>query len=238
MKRRHFLHGILAIGLGMVLNAHAALPVIDVYKSATCGCCSAWVEHLRANGFTVKAHDVPNPSDYREKFGIPQALGSCHTGMVEGYALEGHVPAREVKRLLAERPKAKGLSVPGMPLGSPGMEVEGQGNDAYDVMLVHANGSHSVYSHYDAQPAPSGNAKASDTKAAMADGEVRKVDMGAGKITIKHGPLANLGMPAMTMVFRAKDPAMLTQVKTGDKVRFAADKVSGAYTVMKIDVIK
>jgi hypothetical protein len=90
--------------------------------------------------------NVDNPSDYRERGGIPNALGSCHTAMVKGYAIEGHVPANEIKRLLAEKPKARGLAVPGMPLGSPGMEAGRK--DAYDVFLVHGNGRTSVYKHY------------------------------------------------------------------------------------------
>lgn len=154
MQRRTLLQGALAAMLLPSVAAHAAKaaknasPVIEVYKSATCGCCHEWVAHLQANGFTVKAHDVANPSDYREKFGIPNELGSCHTGIVAGYALEGHVPAQEIKRLLAERPKAKGLAVPGMPLGSPGME--GPRKDPYDVLLVQADGKHKVYKHYGA----------------------------------------------------------------------------------------
>lgn len=148
MKRRTLLQGALAVLLVPAASAQAALPVIDVYKSASCGCCQVWVDHLRANGFTVKTYDVANPTDYREKFGIPNELGSCHTGVVAGYALEGHVPAQEIKRLLAERPQAKGLAVPGMPLGSPGME--GPRKDPYDVLLVQANGRHKVYRHYGA----------------------------------------------------------------------------------------
>lgn len=148
MKRRTFLQAALAGTLGVHLGARAAGSVIDVYKSATCGCCEEWVKHLRQNGLTVNPRNVANPSDYREKFGIPQALGSCHTGMVDGYALEGHVPASEIKRLLAERPKAIGLAVPAMPLGSPGME--GARVDAYDVFLVQADGRRSVYRHYNA----------------------------------------------------------------------------------------
>lgn len=151
MQRRTLLQGALAAILlpsGAAYAAKATSRVIEVYKSATCGCCHEWVEHLRANGFTVKAYDVANPSDYREKFGIPNELGSCHTGIVAGYALEGHVPAQEIKRLLAERPKAKGLAVPGMPLGSPGME--GPRKAPYDVLLVQANGKHKVYKHYGA----------------------------------------------------------------------------------------
>jgi hypothetical protein len=146
MIRRILSRAFLAGALGIPLLASAAAPVIDVYKSAACGCCGEWVKHLKANGFAVKTHDVANPSDYREKAGIPNALGSCHTGMVQGYAIEGHVPASEIKRLLAEKPKAKGLAVPAMPLGSPGME--GPRKDPYDVLLVQANGRTSVYKHY------------------------------------------------------------------------------------------
>lgn len=240
MQRRHFLQGILAAGLGVVLNAHAksAPPVIEVYKSASCGCCTGWVDHLRANGFTVNAHNVPNPAQYREKFGMPQTLGSCHTGLVAGYALEGHVPAREVKRLLAERPQARGLAVPGMPIGSPGMEVEGQGSDAFDVVLVKADGSHSVYSHYDGKAAPAGKTAATGATADSAEGEVKTVNREAGTITIKHGRLPNLDMPPMTMEFHAKDKAMLNQVKAGDKVKFVAGRMGEEFSVDKIDVMR
>ncbi|MCC2974361.1 DUF411 domain-containing protein [Massilia sp. IC2-476] len=132
--------------LALPLAASAAQPVIEVYKAATCGCCKEWVKHLEANGFKVKAQDVENTSDYREKFGIPNEYGSCHTGRVNGYALEGHVPASEIKRLLSEKPKARGLAVPGMPMGSPGME--GPRKDAYDVLLVKDGGKTSVYKRY------------------------------------------------------------------------------------------
>ncbi len=126
--------------------AHAANPVIDVYKTSTCGCCKAWIEHLKDNGFTVRAHDVEAPEVMRAKFGIPAKYGSCHTGVVNGYAVEGHVPADAIKRLLKQKPKASGLAVPGMPMGSPGME--GDRKDAYDVMLVSKKGTASVYQHY------------------------------------------------------------------------------------------
>lgn len=145
--KRHLLFRTALIGvLTAHLGASAATSVVEVYKSESCGCCSEWVKHLQANGFTVKARNVANPSDYREKFGMPQELGSCHTGMVQGYALEGHVPAAEIKRLLAEKPSAKGLAVPAMPLGSPGME--GPRKDPYDVMLVKSDGRYVVYQHY------------------------------------------------------------------------------------------
>jgi hypothetical protein len=126
--------------------ASAAMPVIDVFKTETCGCCDAWVTHLKANGFTVKLNNVANPADYRQKFGIPDGLGSCHTAKIAGYAIEGHVPAREIKRLLASGVKARGLAVPAMPLGSPGMEAAR--SEPYDVLLVQPNGRTTIYKHY------------------------------------------------------------------------------------------
>jgi len=137
---------LLAAMLAMPALAMAATPIINVYKSATCGCCEAWVKHLRDNGFKVEAHNVANPSDTREKMGMPDRMGSCHTAVVDGYAIEGHVPAADIKRLLASKPKATGLAAPGMPLGSPGME--GPRKDAYDVYLVLPDGSSRVYQHY------------------------------------------------------------------------------------------
>ena len=146
MIRKTLLRGVCAAMLGVPLLALAAAPVIDVYKSASCGCCTAWIEHLEANGFTVRAKNVEMPAQYRKLAGIPDALGSCHTGLVNGYAIEGHVPASEIKQLLREKPKARGLAVPAMPMGSPGME--GPRKDAYDVLLVKNNGSTTVYKHY------------------------------------------------------------------------------------------
>jgi hypothetical protein len=105
------------------------------------------MDHLRANGFRVKPQNVSDNGPYRARYGIPDHLGGCHTAVIEGYAIEGHVPAREIKRLLAERPKARGLVVPGMPTGSPGMEQGGR-IDPYDVLIVHADGRTSVYASY------------------------------------------------------------------------------------------
>ena len=146
MRPSLFPKTLLSAALSLPLLAGAAEPLIKVYKTSTCGCCKAWVLHLSAAGFKVEATDVPDPSVYRKKGGIPDQLGSCHTGMVGKYALEGHVPASEIKRLLKEKPAAKGLAVPAMPMGSPGME--GPRKDAYDVLLVKANGKSSVYRHY------------------------------------------------------------------------------------------
>lgn len=147
MKHRIFSQAILVGALALPLLASAAGPVVEVYKSAYCGCCTGWVDHMKANGFDVKVKNVESPSDYREKFGIPQELGSCHTAKVQGYAIEGHVPAADIKRLLTEKPKAVGLAVPSMPMGSPGME--GPRKDPYDVFLVQGKDQKSVYQHYD-----------------------------------------------------------------------------------------
>jgi hypothetical protein len=130
--------------------ARAATPErvkVEVWKSPSCGCCKEWVKHLQAHGFEVLAHDVDGPADVRARLGMPDQFGSCHTARVGGYLLEGHVPAREVRRLLAERPKAIGLAVPAMPVGSPGMEV-GNRKDPYDVLLVTADGRASVFQSY------------------------------------------------------------------------------------------
>ncbi len=131
------------------LAASAAAPMVEIWKDPNCGCCQDWVRHLEANGFATRVHDAGN-SAARTRLGIPAALGSCHTGLVGGYALEGHVPAREVHRLLREKPKAIGLAVPGMPVGSPGMDGAAYGGrrDPYDVLLVLADGGSRVYQGY------------------------------------------------------------------------------------------
>lgn len=132
--------------------AIAALPTptrVEVWKGPSCGCCSDWIEHLQANGFAVVSHDDGN-TDARARLGMPLALGSCHTALVEGYVIEGHVPAREIRRLLRERARAVGLAVPGMPQGSPGMDgplTRGR-HDPFDVLLVTRDGRHSVYQAY------------------------------------------------------------------------------------------
>ena len=145
MKRRTLIASALAAAT-LPLQAQTT-RLVEVWKDPDCGCCKEWVKHLQANGFQVIAHDVDGPADMRAKLGMPDAYGSCHTARVQGYLLEGHVPAREVKRLLAERPQAIGLAVPAMPVGSPGMEV-GNRQDPYDVLLVTANGRASVYQSY------------------------------------------------------------------------------------------
>jgi hypothetical protein len=147
--RRNLLVALLAAPLAPLLRARAADPVIEVWTGPSCSCCHEWLKHLEANGFGVQAHDGGN-SEARTRLGMPINFGSCHTGQVEGYALEGHVPAREIRRLLAERPDAIGLSVPSMPRGSPGMDgpVYGGVRDPYDVLLVGRDGSASVFQSY------------------------------------------------------------------------------------------
>ncbi len=122
---------------------------ITVWKDPDCGCCKDWVTHLQENGFEVKVNDSGNAAA-RTRLGVPAKLGSCHTALVGGYAIEGHVPAREIQRLLKERPKAVGLAVPGMPVGSPGMDapVYGGRKDPYDVLLINRDGSTRVYQSY------------------------------------------------------------------------------------------
>jgi len=130
-------------------SAHVALAAetnkVEVYKSPSCGCCSQWVEHMQKNGFVVEIHNVRNVTPFRERFGVPESVASCHTAVVGGYAIEGHVPAADVKRLLREKPKATGIAVPGMAVGSPGME-QGSGKDPYNVVLFNATGRNTVYS--------------------------------------------------------------------------------------------
>lgn len=130
-------------------GASAETPSIHVEKSPSCGCCIAWVEHLDENGFDVTTRNLSNGALAQSKIekGVTPELTSCHTAMVEGYVIEGHVPASDIARLLAERPDAIGLSVPGMPIGSPGMEY-GDERDPYDVLLIRRDGSTEVFNSY------------------------------------------------------------------------------------------
>ena len=121
-------------------------PKVEVFKSASCGCCGAWVEHMRQNGFQVIAHDVGDVPAERKKLGMPDRLGSCHSAKVGGYVIEGHVPAADIRRLLKEKPKALGLAVPSMPPGSPGME--GPRSIPYDTLLVARDGTTRVFASH------------------------------------------------------------------------------------------
>jgi hypothetical protein len=148
------LRTILAFCLAFLLASPALAatdqPSIEVWKSPTCGCCGKWVEHLEENGFAVKAKNTSSAMLDRVKrqAGIGEKLASCHTGLIDGYAIEGHVPASDIKKLLEDRPDAIGLTVPNMPLGSPGMEQPNGETEPYDVLLVKKDGSVEVFASH------------------------------------------------------------------------------------------
>ena len=123
------------------------LPTVQVYKSPQCGCCEKWVDHMKSAGFNVITHDTNTVAEHKVRLGVPLAMGSCHTAEVGGYFIEGHVPAGDVKKLLAEKPKAKGLDVPGMPANSPGMS-DGSATTAYEVLLVNNDGSTTTFARH------------------------------------------------------------------------------------------
>lgn len=130
-------------------TAHAAeaggadAGTVTVYKTPTCGCCAKWVEHLTASGYKVVVHDMENVDPVKREHGVPGHLQSCHTALVGGYVVEGHVPADVIRKLVSERPKVAGIAVPGMPMGSPGME--GPYTERYDVIAFEENGKTRVY---------------------------------------------------------------------------------------------
>jgi hypothetical protein len=161
-SKRNLLRGLMlsvALGASVVVVAQQAvavppavkasgqvLPVVEVYKSPQCGCCKSWASHLEAAGFKVVLHDVDDVSAARHKLGMPDKFGSCHTARVGQYLIEGHVPAADIKRLLNEHPDAKGLAVPGMVQGSPGME--GDTTEIFDTLLVSDDGTAKVFNHH------------------------------------------------------------------------------------------
>jgi hypothetical protein len=167
--RRKMLVRALGVGFGaavipaFTLRAVASTTpstLVEVWKSPACGCCKDWMKHLEANGFKTQAFDKGNTAK-RSELGMPTKFGSCHTALVNGYVIEGHVPAREIKRLLKEKPNALGLSVPEMPIGSPGMdgpEYAGQ-IDPYDVLLVLRDGTSRVYQAYRTKKNPNSSAR-------------------------------------------------------------------------------
>ena len=134
-----------ALGAAVNLPASAA-DAVDVYKSPYCGCCEKWVEHLQQAGFAVRTHDVNDVPAARQRLGMPERLGSCHTAKVAGYVVEGHVPADDIQRLLKEKPKAIGLAVPSMPPGSPGMESPKP--VPYNTLLVQSGGATTVFAKH------------------------------------------------------------------------------------------
>jgi hypothetical protein len=148
MNRREAVLAMMAVPALSVAADSGAMELIKVYKTESCGCCKLWVSHLQQAGFAVEVENLADLGPIKQRVGLPYGLGSCHTAEVGGYFIEGHVPAQDVKRLLRERPAARGLTVPGMPLGSPGMEVPSGEVQPYDVLLVDKDGNASVFSQY------------------------------------------------------------------------------------------
>lgn len=136
ISRRFILFGGFVICVSAFgVESAEALPSVRVHRDPSCGCCGAWVDHLRASGFIAEVIETSEINRVKSKLGVPQSLASCHTAEVDQYVIEGHVPALSIKRLLRERPRARGLAVPGMPVGSPGMEMEGTAPETYEVVL-------------------------------------------------------------------------------------------------------
>ena len=150
-SRRAFLAGAAAAFILPKGAIAETAPRMHVFKDPNCGCCSAWIAILEQDGFQITTEARTSAALVEEKVrrGIPASMASCHTADVDGYAIEGHVPAADIRKLLAERPEAIGLSVPGMPFGSPGMGPESQ-REAYDVYLILRDGTSRVFTHYDA----------------------------------------------------------------------------------------
>jgi len=149
MLKRFWLSAALVFGTASVAPAQTTPPVMSVLKQVSCGCCGGWVARMQAAGFTVEVRNVTGEALQSAKVdaGLPQAVWACHTASVAGYTVEGHVPAGDILRLLAERPDAVGIAAPGMPMGSPGMEY-GDERDAYDVVLVAGDGGLTVFASY------------------------------------------------------------------------------------------
>ena len=145
LNRRTLLAAAALLAPGAAL---ARTRTITVYKTPTCGCCDGWVEHLRGAGFETTVEILDDLSPIRRRHGLPDRLMSCHSGVADGYIFEGHVPAADVIRLLDESPRAVGLAVPGMPLGSPGMEVPGRPGQTYETLLVLNGGAARVYARH------------------------------------------------------------------------------------------
>ena len=142
---------VVAVGVAVVVlaafvvraQANADKTAITVYKSPTCGCCAKWVDHLEDHGFDVTSTDMPNVTPMKQRLGVPQKLASCHTAVVGGYVVEGHVPADVIRKMLEEKPAVVGIAVPGMPIGSPGME--GPNPQAYDIIAFKKDGGEQVF---------------------------------------------------------------------------------------------
>ena len=147
---RALLAGVLAMTVvGVSPLAQTKTGTVAVYKTPTCGCCSLWVKHLEQHGFTTKVSDLDSVDEVKNTYNVPRQARSCHTAVVDGYAIEGHVPASDIQRLLKERPRGViGLAVPGMPIGSPGMEVQGVAPQTYNVLAFDKAGQATVFAKH------------------------------------------------------------------------------------------
>lgn len=153
IDRRKLLCGLGGAGFSLAMPAYAtSQPLVQVVKDPNCGCCGAWIDIMSTEGFEVEVHEAPYEALMRLKAqsGISEEMASCHTAQVDGYVIEGHVPPTDIRRVLSERPDAIGLSVPGMPWGSPGMGPDSE-RDAYSVFLILKNGETEVFTHYEAR---------------------------------------------------------------------------------------
>lgn len=139
------------LSLNITIQAETAKPLeIDVYRSPSCGCCGKWIEHLKENQFIVKDHLSNNMPLIKTQQKVPNNMASCHTALINGYVIEGHVPALDIKKLLKMKPAVIGISVPQMPIGTPGMEMGGR-KDTYDVVSFDKNNQFKVFNHYEAK---------------------------------------------------------------------------------------
>lgn len=150
-KQRHLMRGFLAVSVLVAALASGAVradaPEVAMYKDPNCGCCGAWADHMRDNGFKVQEISLRDMAQVKRDAGVPRSMGSCHTAKVGGYIVEGHVPAADVRRLLAERPPVVGIAAPGMPLGSPGMEGPYEA-ERYDVISFDGDGNEAVFASH------------------------------------------------------------------------------------------
>ena len=275
MSRRHALSALVTGMLVWTAPAFAAAPMpqVDVFKSPYCGCCGAWVEHMKAAGFVVKVTEVTDTTAARKRLGLPDTYGSCHTATVGGYVLEGHVAAASchpANAKAAARWHACGPR-PGCPRYAPKRAGDGsawaQGRlrsaahrQARQVVRLRqlseglkeqlmkkqfiAIGALAVSLGLQAQTSAADHASHHSAEASAAApqaavtltaGEVRRIDLAQKKVTLRHGPIVNLDMPAMTMVFQVADAQLLNNLSVGDKVRFAVEKQQGVFMVTALE---
>jgi hypothetical protein len=155
ISRRSFVGQAAGVGLALAggkslwaaVSGTAAGVTMTVYMSPTCGCCAKWVDHVKAAGFTTVVHKDEDMDTVKENLGVPRDMRSCHTAQVEKYLIEGHVPAEDIRKLLAKQPRAAGLAAPGMPASSPGMAVPGEPHEPFDVLLFQRDGKSEVFAH-------------------------------------------------------------------------------------------